>query len=570
MNQMDQQSAVYLLAGLLERIQRDQIGMVSMPERDALKFTLEFMRGEKLDFQPLVTNAPQPPTPPMVGKTPPVEPLVTAPASLPKLVLDSLSSTENFDPDILLCLDFGTAMSKAFAKANLEPLELDLGTSAGQSPSYTLPSSVFIGDDGKAYFGFEAVDCSQGLVESDRQRLDSIKGWLSLRHEGNLDSLPVESKYNPTSFKITQGDMIRLYLAYLTDMAVTALGKYEIKSKPIGRYVKRRFARPCWSGDAQTQWADKQMRDLLAEAQILADTFTGHWKGGIDLGQLKAAIDQMKVLNRRPDYLIAEGIPEPVAVAAGAIANSKNLRDAFMVVDVGAGTTDFGLFVATKLKDSDDFKVFQVPSSIQGLNQAGDKVDNLLRIFIARKENIDSKDINGSMIIDDLVRRIRGMKEALFTSGSLEYALSDHTVGVIKVEEFLADPAVQRFGAAIEEGFRKSLAAVDESWLRWLAMEGVRLHVVLTGGSSQLPMMRTLDHGDIEVKGFHIRRVSIDPKPDWIEDNMPELLPVYPQLAVAIGGSADELPETFSAPPVFLGGGTRTQYVAGRLQISGT
>jgi len=83
-------------------------------------------------------------------------------------------------------------------------------------------------------------------------------------------------------------------------------------------------------------------------------------------------------------------------------------------------------------------------------------------------------------------------------------------------------------------------------------------------------MILTLDHGDIEVKGFHIRRVSIDPKPGWIEDNMPDLLPVYPQLAVAIGGSADELPETFSAPPVFLGGGTRTQYVAGRLQISGT
>ena len=82
---------------------------------------------------------------------------------------------------------------------------------------------------------------------------------------------------------------------------------------------------------------------------------------------------------------------------SGLYPDMENLRDAFMVVDVGAGTTDFGLFVVTRRSEDDDVQVFQVPASIQGLMQAGDKVDNLLRAFIAQKESIDTADNAGRM-----------------------------------------------------------------------------------------------------------------------------------------------------------------------------
>lgn len=58
---------------------------------------------------------------------------------------------------------------------------------------------------------------------------------------------------------------------------------------------------------------------------MLADTFSGRWTGGIPVAELKAAVGQIKKLDQRPDYLIDEGVPEPVAVAAGAIADSENL-----------------------------------------------------------------------------------------------------------------------------------------------------------------------------------------------------------------------------------------------------
>lgn len=585
---MDKKTAAILLASLMERIERDQtIGTVSSLERQALQIALKALDG---DGEAVSTSVPVPKpknpalalngavnsaeqtsgagTPALVA----VAPAVPKTAVLPKipLVLDSVEREEITDPKVLMCLDFGTAMSKAFATVfPNQYLDLELGKEAGRQ-GYTLPSSVFISDNGKAYFGFEAIEMSQDLVDSGRERLDSIKGWLSLRREGNLDgdACLLQKAMNPTSYKLTQGDLIRIYLAYLTDMAEKALSYQFTAHDP--RHAKRRFARPCWPDPAQTQWADKQMRTMLAEAQILADTFSSRWSGGIDVAELKGAVEQIKSLNRRPDYLIDDGIPEPVAVAAGAIADSENLRDAFMVVDVGAGTTDFGLFISTHKPDDDELRVFQVPASIQGLMQAGDKVDGLLRGFIASREAIDPSDTSGKLILADLTRRIRGLKETLFKSGQLEYALADGTVGEIRLNDFLADEKVLRFGQAVETGFKKALEAVDETWLRWLTMDGVRLHVVLTGGSSPLPMMQALGKGPINVKGHCILRQAVDPTPEWMEDMPDELLTAYPQLAVAIGGSAETMPETLTAPPVFGGGSRHTTYVAGRLHVAGS
>ena len=589
---MNNEVAAVLLASLLERVDREQtIGVVSSLERQALQLALVTLsNGGNLTSPEAPSRPPAMRTqhtepvggdlhPPQVSPEP-VKPSVepptsTSPAPLPKvvLVLDSIEREEPSDPKVLMCLDFGTAMSKAFANVSQDEfLELELGAAAGRS-GYTLPSSVFIGDKGKVFFGFEAIDQSHDLVDSGRERLDSIKGWLSLGQARNLDgeSCVLQSALNPTAHKLTQGDLIRIYLAYLTDMAGIALGEYEMHGKVVGRYVKRRFARPCWPEAGQAQWADKLMRSMLSEAQILADTFSGRWAGGIDVAELKAAVEQIKLLGKRPEYLIGDGVPEPVAVAAGAIADSENLRDAFMVVDVGAGTTDFGLFVATRMSDNEDGapRVFQIPSSIQGLMQAGDKVDGMLRAFIARKESVDTGDNSGRMILADLGRRIRGLKEVLFKTGKLEYALADGTVGHITVQDFLSDEPMKRFGSAIDAGFKKALGAVDDSWLRWLAMDGVRLRVVLTGGSSALPMMKALGEGVIEVKGFRVQREVVDPKPEWMTGVSADLLAVYSQLAVAIGGAAESMPETLTAPPVFAGAGGRSRYVAGRIQISG-
>lgn len=572
---MDKNIASYLLASLVQRINRDQIGSVSDQEKEALAFALG-----------LLSDGPAPAGIPSVPEQSPNAPPVgvgeqkssaeqVAPKSLPPplpkvaLVLDALQRAVPSDTGVLLCLDFGTAMSKAFAStSDGENLDLELGKAAGKQ-GYTLPSSVFIDDDGSAYFGFEAVERSWNLKEAGRERLDSIKSWLSLREEGNLDGEMLSDAYNPTPFKLSEGDLIRIYLAYLTDMAAVSLAEWLVDEKNVGRYVRRRFARPCGKNARQAAWVDGLMKRLLAEAQVLADTFSGRWTGGIPVGQIKAAVEAVKALGQRPDYLIDEGVPEPVAVAAGAVATSENRIDAYMVVDAGAGTTDFGLFFVMRNKSLEEPQVFQVPASIKGLNQAGDKVDLLLQAYIRAKESFDPTSTLGKLVEADLRRRIRVLKELLFTNGRLDYVLADSTMGTVELDDFLRAPSVQQFTKRLEDGFREALHAVDTSYLDYLAMDPVRLQVILTGGSSKLTMMSALASGYIEVHGKKIRRAEVDAAPEWMGNESEEMRTVYPQLAVAIGGASEELPSTEFGPAELVRM-TRPTYVASNLPVTGS
>lgn len=584
---MNPEIAKFLLESLIERIDRNAIGTVSSAEREALGVALAMLRGGTASPSAIPLETPQPPSAAgRVADVPPTTAEKVIPVPLPQadvpapevpktvqpkvvLVTDALDRSTPDDPDVLLCLDFGTAMSKAFAQSDDgQPFELELGAQAG-GEGYAVPSSVFITDDGKVLFGFEAVDASQELSDSNRARLDSIKSWLSQRSDGNLDAYPLRAEMNPTRVKLTEGDLIRIYLAYLTDLAVSQVQTWSAEDTkgPLCRYVRRRFAHPCWPSSAQKSWADRLMRHWMAEAQILADTFHDRWQGGLDVAEVKAAVDLVRALERRPEYLIADGVPEPVAVAAGALVDGEDKRLPFMVIDVGAGTTDFGLFLLREDEQREITRVFQVPGSIKALMQAGDRIDMMLKKFILDAQGVDLTEPHGRLVAADLSRRIRGLKERLFADTRVQYVLSDGTLGKIELGDFMASRPVREFSERVEQGFRDVLEGLHDTWLSYLTKTD--LTVILTGGGASLPMMRALAEGWVEVRGKRIARKIVDPLPSWILDESPELEPVYPQLAVAIGGAAHELPETVDGPEAFAGGGGRAAYAVGNLQVSG-
>lgn len=585
---MKKEVARFLLESLIERIDRNAIGSVSSTEREALGLALSALVDEETVHAvvPALTDDPRPlKQPTVISARDSQAPEDDAPSRLVSrsaeevrsappvmdvvLVTKALNRDSPDDAEILLCLDFGTAMSKAFAQSDSgQPFELELGAEAGQD-GYAVPSSVFITDQGKILFGFEAVEASQELEDSNRMRLDSIKSWLSQRSNGDLDGYPLHKDMNPTSVKLTEGDLIRIYLAYLTDLAVSQVQSWSVddSSGPLSRYVRRRFAHPCWPSSAQKTWADRLMRRWMAEAQILADTFHGKWSGGLDVELVKVAVDKVKALDTRPDYLIADGVPEPVAVAAGALADGEDKRLPFMVIDVGAGTTDFGLFLLREEEEREISKVFQVPGSIKALMQAGDRIDMMLKKFILDAQGVDLSEQHGRLVAADLSRRIRGLKERLFASGSVQYVLTDGTRGKIDLDDFMASRPVREFSERVEQGFKEVLDGLDDTWVSYLTKAD--LTVVLSGGGANLPMMQALARGWVEIKGKRIARKLVNPLPAWISEESPDLEPVYPQLAVAIGGAAHELPETVEAPDVFGGGGAKAHYTVGNLQVSG-
>ena len=553
---MDVEKAKWALENLFQRIERDPVGgnwklngSITLGEREALVTVLQHLGSDVTATIPVAVHTP----PPAVTPAPDVP-----------LALNATTLSAPEEPTVMLCLDFGTAMSKAFAidSANDTPIDLAVGQRSGYSEAiYALPSSVFISGTGKLYLGHEAS--AQSLVDETpgRQRFDSPKQELSQGLTADLSSVTVSKAINPTEIPFTKEELITLYLAYLTDMACTELQEVHEKS----RYVKRRFARPCWDPQ-RTEWAEKLLMRMLSFAQVLADTFSGKWQGGLDVRSVRAVFDKLKSVSA-PTYLIAGGVEEPVAAASSIVLQGERNHPGFLVVDVGAGTTDFGLFVVVQPKGSSTPKIFRLRGSIHGIRQAGDTIDNFLRGIILKKHHVDVQSPDGMKIGADLNLHIRRYKETLFRDGSLSYRLADDTTGTISLPEFLGSPEVVRFSKALHEAVQKTFDGVHESWIKRM-FEQPGVLVVLTGGGARLPMVQDLTKGWIETHGMRVLCHAAPTVPTWITEEHSEFIDEFPQLAVAMGGAAPELPEMGPDTPQFAGLSAPT-YMASNLQVKG-
>lgn len=355
---MNIDNARLLIENLLERVELDsstgkfRLGTISNKEKLALETLLkEGSSGATTSSTP-VASVPLPSVD--VSRSNPLHSAPAAPEESPNprvtvnLNLSSLERTKAEDPQLTVCLDFGTAMSKAFAiQGESKPIELALGKRAG-SNGYPVESSLFISDEGTLHFGPQAVELGTAVATLGRARFDSPKARLSMGQQVDIHRAPIGKEVNPISnTPMTEGELITLYLGYLTDLATS-----ELEAQGYSRYCARRFARPCWSED-RNKWAEPLLRRMLAEAQILADTFHHQWHDGIPLRKAKEAMDKVRQLPTLPDYLLGDGVPEPVAAAASLMLTEDAQRELFLVVDVGAGTTDFGLFMLQHNPDKD-------------------------------------------------------------------------------------------------------------------------------------------------------------------------------------------------------------------------
>lgn len=528
---MDITAMRVLLQSLLERLQREEstgkrvlVGPVSDLEYSALKEIVKQLGGE-----PESPAAPEPPTAPLVP-----------------LNLASLARTEPEDADVLLCLDFGTAMSKAFATRGSDAgvLPLEIGSRAGQvEPIYALASSMFITEHGRILFGEQAIATSLSARNETHRRIDSLKDIICHDPMVDLADASLESAYNPTSTPITKAGALTLFLAYLTDMATT-----ELEDKHgTSRYVQRRFTLPVLQG-ARREWASQHLREVLARAQIVADTLHGRWQDGLPVTEaaavLRAAFEQPA-----PRYLLREeGVPEPVAAVASRVRNyvcTNERRRLIAVVDVGAGTIDLGLFCMLE-QPGREMQFWLIPGTETVLRQAGNAIDDLLLTFILDTVGVRREQHHFERIRGSLALRIRALKESLFRAGIIEFTLEDDTAGVVALTDFLASDGVKRMQLTIEGKFRDMLQAADSSW--YTETHARALDVVFTGGGARLPLFDGLCRQTV-VAGRQLDVRKAATTPNWVEEDWPTLMDEYLRLSVAIGGSSRSLPRL--APQTF-------------------
>ena len=177
------------------------------------------------------------------------------------------------EEELRLCLDFGTAMSKAWATGRDETatLTLVLGTNGVGDPALAVSSSVFIDDTGRIFVGDAAERNFRHFVGRGRRLYSNIKRLLSdAEVESDPFTKPLDPEIDPTKSGLSSGDLLVLYLAWLTDCSLVALGaaaslvagELDLKPGTDLRAVARRFAIPCFEdthndgrGRKRAQWA---------------------------------------------------------------------------------------------------------------------------------------------------------------------------------------------------------------------------------------------------------------------------------------------------------------------------
>ena len=173
--------------------------------------------------------------------------------------------------DARICLDFGTAMSKATLVvdgSSTEPEQirvLPLGMPGNQEEisETMLISSVYIDNVGTLRFGKATVDYSMHEgADGSSGRLDNVKRRLS---EEGWDER-VDERFNRTDLPVSYGEMVLAYLSCLTWATNRCLDELGYP-----HYMLRRFAVPCFSGEMRRETLHR-LRDLVGEAQVLADT----------------------------------------------------------------------------------------------------------------------------------------------------------------------------------------------------------------------------------------------------------------------------------------------------------
>ncbi|SHN92254.1 hypothetical protein BHECKSOX_440 [Bathymodiolus heckerae thiotrophic gill symbiont] len=568
---MDLDNANFLLENLIGRMERDGDakrwkleGSISSMEMDVLQTILETLAAAPIESPSSTATEAIPEKAEVVvdtkeqaeDETPIPESADKVDDQKIKLDTTALSFDSPQNPDVTLCLDFGTAMSKAAASRGIEDefLELKLGEQAKQDGiAYPVFSSVFISDSGMVYFGQESVKQSMIANIAKTVRFDSLKQEITLgRTDASLDKQLVNDKFNPSNLKITKACLITIYLAYLTDLACSSLEEQH----GVSRYVKRRYALPVFQ-ESHSRWVKQQLELLLSRAQILADTFHDQWHEGIELSKINDAYQQLLKLDKLPDYLIGDSVLEPIAAASSRIQRDEGAaRELVMIVDVGAGTTDFALFLVSQDAEKEVFKAFLIPDTVKGVRQAGDAIDNALRIAILENSHIDSKSSQFDLINSNLQRYIRSYKETLFDTGTLHYTIADDSEGNINLNDFLNREQVKKFESLLEATFLKILQSVDSSYLDYF--QNLPIKVVLTGGGATLPMIQGLGNGLVKFDSYSISRQMATLVPDWVIDNYPYFEDEYPQLAVALGGACSELPEQGPSFAKFYGVGGKT------------
>lgn len=297
-----------------------------------------------------------------------------------------------------LCIDFGTSSIRAVyrdAKNKRHVLPIGLVTGAKSIDEASIRSEIHIDAQGKALkYGEHAVIAKAKPAPSSYYE-SSPKLWL-LEPE-NLDQPAFKG------LKVSRRELLTGLLAYAIYGAREALRRIGIAHPKELEDI--RIAHPVWREDLARR-ANQEILQIGYAASQLAKQ--GDW-GNVPLTTLRSYFDEPYSGSLRP----SSDVIEPVAAALELLSRPDNSRQFYAVVDVGAGTTDIGLFCSVVTKGRADRLI--PLTTTRSIFKAGNEIDQVLYRILAKKSETTDQ-----LRLYDVRTRIRQIKEFLFLNGFVQ------------------------------------------------------------------------------------------------------------------------------------------------------
>lgn len=467
-----------------------------------------------------------------------------------QLRVDSVSEID-IPEHAMLCIDFGTSFSKAFASidnGDNRPQLIDLAIGDGSTGSrLTSQSELFI-DDGRVFFGSQARKQLDDTQSSADRLIDSIKQFVTLNSDvSTLGAARMDNVQDPTQ-QFSKRDILVMYLAHLMSLTEGALNE-----KGMSANVRRRFTHPAWKDGSKAK-NESEMRLLMAEAIVLARSAKDDFTKSISVTNARGLLDSLKTLSEDllPLSLIEKPVREATAAGAGALlATKEHARETFLIVDVGAGTTDVAGFICVNNPERDRPVLFEITGAADAKNMAGNSLDNILQKIVLEKSALAPTTEEYKAASLALRRNKRIYKEQIFKSGSVLIQLPTDEIVTITLDELLSYQPVIAFTKTIVDMIAKSAAVV--------AGDATRINLVATGGGSSLPLFKDLVENGADYGEKHIAFTMRDSIADGVRETNPDLVDAFPQIAVALGGALPLLPEQRMDVPAGLSATPRRQ-----------
>ena len=468
-------------------------------------------------------------------------------AAASTLKLDRSLLDAEVDDNWTACIDFGTAFSKivmvrrhdagATTTEHVRPLQIGPATTPGFSP-LMCPSALYLLQE-RIHFGERAFVVHANHGADNRQRFESPKHYISALNQQLLETPATEAE-DPTQ-RFTRAQLLSLLLGFIMFRFDRALRGEKV---PTNRLPRLRIARPAWKREFERD-GEALLLDLLARAMILARTIGARYDSNEGLS-VEFALSVLRAVGQvaepsthlqtkliraaAPSDCIARGfVPEATAVAAAAIRPEQNRQRVFVIADIGAGTSDFGAFIAVPGRNRQG-RIGEYSKARRIEERAGNFLDSQVVSYLIKKNGLNAGLPSDVGTIAALKREARRYKEELFRDEEL--------LGTLRGElrELLAEPEMTAFVEKLRGKFGETLHAACEEAATLQQKPPVR--VLLSGGGAELPFVRELASVPAWAR---VPVIEEDPTPPWVAGTNWNV--AFRQLAVAVGGAMPSLPE---------------------------